>query len=237
MKRNLLLLSNSTNYGEPYFQYAKSYLKKFLENTSKDVLFIPYAAVSFTFDEYEKKVQDALKDAGIKITSIHHHTDPERAVQEAEILAVGGGNTFHLLKLLYHYNLPELIHRRIKEGMPYIGWSAGSNVVCPSIKTTNDMPVTEPPSFKAINAIPFQINPHFTDATIPGHGGESREERLREFIEANPGQYVVGLPEGNILHISDDTVELIGGKKIKVMRKGEEIKELSSDNNLDFLLY
>ena len=236
MKRKLLLLSNSTNYGETYFEYAKPHVKEFLKSESKNILFIPYAAVSFSFDEYENKVQDALKEIGFQITGIHHHTDPLRAVQEAEVLAIGGGNTFHLLKMLYHYNLLEALHNRINEGVPYIGWSAGSNVTCPTIRTTNDMPVVEPPSFKAINAIPFQINPHYTDATIPGHAGESREERLKEFIEVNPDQYVIGLPEGMILRIISDSVELIGDKNVKVLRKGEEIKDLPADSKLDFLL-
>lgn len=235
--RKLLLISNSTNPGEPYFHHARPAIEDFLGAGFKDILFIPYAAVTFGYEEYENKVNEALSQAGLSCTSIHRYADPVAAVSEAAAIMVGGGNTFKLLSMLYHYHLLEPIRSRALEGVPYIGWSAGANVACKTIKTTNDMPVVEPPSFEAIGLVPFQINPHYTEQTIPNHGGESRKERLLEFIAENPNVYVVGLPEGAALLVRDTKVNLIGDRKIKVFRKLEEEKELGAGNYLDFLFH
>jgi len=174
----LLLISNSTNPGEPYLDYPKNQVKEFLGPRPVKVLFIPYAAVTFSYDEYEKKVADRFSEVGHQIASIHHFSDPVKAVQEAEALAVGGGNTWMLLKTIRFNNLIDIVRKRVLSGMPYIGWSAGSNVACPTIMTTNDMPVVAPDSFNAFNLIPFQINPHYLDANPAGHAGETREQRI-----------------------------------------------------------
>ena len=194
----LLLISNSTNPGEQYLDYPKQNIREFLGDKHIKALFIPYAAVTFSYDDYELKVRDRFREVGHDIISIHHYTDPVSAVQKASAIVVGGGNTWMLLKLLHDHKLIEPVREKILAGTPYIGWSAGSNVACPTIRTTNDMPVAEPSSFRAFNLIPFQINPHYLDANPAGHAGETREQRIEEFIEVNPGIWVAGLREGTM---------------------------------------
>jgi dipeptidase E len=232
----LLLLSNSTNFGESYLDHAKTMIKDFLGKVN-EVLFIPYAIVRASFDEYENKVNEALNPLGIRCVGIHKYADPVRAVDEAQSIAIGGGNTFKLLSMLYHYYLIEPLNNKVKSGTPYVGWSAGANVAGTTIRTTNDMPIVEPPSFEALGLVPFQINPHYTEEVIPNHNGESRMDRILEFIEENPNVYVAGLPEGTALMVEEKKVKLLGDKKIKVFRKMEEIKELGPEAYLDFLFH
>jgi len=163
----LLLISNSTNPGEQYLDYPKQNIREFLGEKHIKALFIPYAAVTFSYDDYEQKVRDRFREAGHDIISIHHYTDPVVAVRKASAIVVGGGNTWMLLKLLHDHRLIEPVREKVLAGTPYIGWSAGSNVACPTIMTTNDMPVAEPSSFKAFNLIPFQINPHYLMQILP----------------------------------------------------------------------
>jgi dipeptidase E len=232
----LLLISNSTNPGEPYLNYPKNEIKHFLGEQSVKALFIPYAAVTFSFDVYEDKVSERFREIGHEIVSIHHFADPVAAVEEASAIVVGGGNTWKLLKLIRENNLIDIIQRKVTEGTPYIGWSAGSNVACPTIKTTNDMPVVEPDSFSAFNLIPFQINPHYLDTNPQGHAGETREQRIEEFIEANPGIFVAGLREGSILLREEENISLLGSKKIRIFKRGDKPLELGSNDDLSFLL-
>ena len=181
----LLLISNSTNAGEEYLRYPMPEIGRFLQGVS-EIVFVPYAAVTFSYAEYEKKVQARLSELGIRVRSVHRAKDPARMVREAEALCVGGGNTFALAKKMQEQGLMAAILRKIKAGTPYVGWSAGSNVACPTICTTNDMPIVEPQSFRAVGAVKFQINPHYLDANPEGHAGETREQRILEYIEANP---------------------------------------------------
>jgi dipeptidase E len=234
--RRLLLLSNSTNYGEEYLRYPLSIIRSFLGTDCRRVLFVPFAGVRWTYDAYAAKVRERFEEIGYKLDSIHEADNPLRAVEEAEAIAVGGGNTFHLLRGLYEANLLEAIRARVYGGMPYLGWSAGSNVACPTIKTTNDMPVVEPPSFDALSLIPFQINPHYTEERVANHSGETRAERLLEFIEANPDMTVVGLREGSALQIEGSEITLLGDKGALVFRKGWEPAEYGPQDSLQFLL-
>jgi dipeptidase E len=234
--KRLLLLSNSTNYGERYLGYAASAIKEFLGAEIKRVLFVPFAGVRFSFAEYARTVRERFEEMGYRLDSVHEASDPQRAVREAQAIAVGGGNTFHLLRGLYDAKLIELIRARVEQGAPYIGWSAGSNVVCPTIRTTNDMPIVEPPSLDALNLIPFQINPHYTDARPAGHAGETRDERLQEFIEVNPDIYVVGLREGSILRVEDNAISLLGEKSARVFLKGRKARDYTPQESLQFLL-
>lgn len=234
--QRLLLLSNSTNYGERYLGYPVDAIKDFLGGEVKTVLFIPFAGVRNSFAEYAKTVRASFEEMGYELDSIHEARDPEGAVRRAEAIAVGGGNTFHLLRGLYESKLIEAIRARVAEGTPYIGWSAGSNVACPTIRTTNDMPIVEPSSLSALNLIAFQINPHYTDAQPTGHAGETREERINEFIEVNPGVYVVGLREGSILRIEDSEIRLLGEKSARIFLKGRETREYAPQDSLQFLL-
>lgn len=223
----LLLFSNSTMPGEPYFSYPQPYIKEFLGTEKKNIVFIPFAGVTFSFDEYEQKVQTQIQKLGHKLTGIHHFEDYKKAIIEADVIMVGGGNTWHLTRMLHQHGLVELVREQVlKNNVPYIGWSAGSNVSCPTIKTTNDMPIVDPTSFEAFHLVPFQINPHYTDLKPKDHGGESREDRLNEFITANPEMYVLGLREGSMLWIEDGQVTLKGdGQPCKVFKKGQPTTE------------
>lgn len=233
---NLLLISNSTNAGEPYLQYPIKNIGNFLSGV-KEVVFIPYAAVTFSYAEYEAKVQNRFNEIGIKVRSIHRAKDPRKMIREAEAICVGGGNTFALAKKMQQQGLMKAILNKIKQGTPYVGWSAGSNVSCPTICTTNDMPIVEPESFKAIGAVKFQINPHYLDANPEGHAGETREQRILEYLEANRSRYVVGLREGCMLRIDDNGIQLIGSRTMRVFKKGMETFEVAPGDNIDFLIH
>jgi dipeptidase E len=232
----LLLISNSTNPGEQYLGYPKNSIKEFLGDQTGKAIFIPYAAVTFSFDEYEAKVSERFSEIGIEIVSVHHFEDRKAAVENASSIVVGGGNTWQLLKLLKDNDLIGMIRKKVLSGTPYIGWSAGSNVACPTIKTTNDMPVVEPGSFSAFNIVPFQINPHYTDANPAGHAGETREQRIEEFIEVNPYVYVVGLREGSMLVLENEKLRLLGSKTVRIFKNGKKPLELGADDDLSFLI-
>lgn len=220
----LLLLSNSTIPGQPYLDWPKSLIKRFLQPNA-NAIFIPYAAVTFSYEKYEEMVSGALAEIGINVRSVHHFDDPVEAVKNADAVLVGGGNTFKLTHDLYSNNLVEAIREKVAEGTPYIGWSAGSNVACQSIKTTNDMPIIEPPSFNGLGLVDLQINPHYTEQTLVGHGGESRLQRLMEYSEINEVP-VLCLPEGCALKIEGDEWKLISSEPCKLIRKGGEIETL-----------
>ncbi len=245
MKRNLLLISNSTNHGEAYLGWPRNYIKAFLNQyeSVKRVLFIPYAGVGLSeesieksYDVYEERVNNVYKELGYEIYSIHKEADPVLAVKNADAIAVGGGNTFHLVGKMYENNIMEAIRERVKEGMPYMGWSAGSNVACPTIRTTNDMPIYQPKSFDVLNLVPFQINPHYLDANPEGHGGETREQRIEEFLVVNRSMFVVGLREGCLLEIHDNDIKLVGDKTMRLFKYGRKPEELDKNTDLQFLL-
>jgi dipeptidase E len=232
----LLLISNSTNPGEPYLDYPKNKIREFLGRKPVKALFIPYAAVTFSYEEYEEKVSERFREIGHEIVSIHHFKDYNAAVKEAEAIIVGGGNTWKLLKSLRENDLIEIVRQKVIAGTPYIGWSAGSNVACPTIRTTNDMPVVEPDSFEAFNLIPFQINPHYIDSNPSGHAGETREQRIMEFIELNPDIFVAGLREGTMLILEGNKITLSGPRTVRIFKKGELTREMGSDDDLSLLL-
>lgn len=231
----LLLLSNSTNPGEPYLHYSLPYIKRFLKNSFDNAIFIPFAGVTISYDEYAKRVSNVFASLNCKINSIHKTRDYKKAIESSNLIIVGGGNTFQLIKLLQDNDLIHLIQQKVKGNTPYIGWSAGANVVCPTICTTNDMPIVQPESFVALNLIPFQINPHYTDKHIPGHRGETRYARIKEYIELNADQYVVGLREGTLLEITDSNITLYGNKEARIFKKGSESYEVNSSADLSFL--
>lgn len=244
MKRRLLLISNSTNYGEAYLGWPRRYIKDFMVPTGvKDILFVPYAGVGLdaeslekSFDAYEKRVMGVFEELGLNIYSIHKEADPVAAVQKAEAIAVGGGNTFHLVAMMHETGIMDAIRKRVHEGLHYMGWSAGSNVACPALKTTNDMPITEPASFDCLNLIPFQINPHYLDANPEGHGGETREQRIEEFLTVNRDMTVVGLREASLLWIEDEKIELKGHKPIRLFKFGQAPTEFDVGADIGFLL-
>jgi dipeptidase E len=231
----LLLISNSTNAGEPYLRYPMPYIQHFLQGVH-EVTFVPYAAVTFSYNTYERRVQERFAELGIRVKSVHHEANPAQAIRHAEAICVGGGNTFALARKMQQQGLMQAIHRRVVAGVPYVGWSAGSNVACPTICTTNDMPIVMPESFKAIGAVKFQINPHYLDANPEGHAGETRETRLLEYIAANPRRYAVGLREGCMLRYEANQLELIGARPMRIFKHGVTPYEVQPGADLSFLL-
>lgn len=231
----LLLISNSTNAGEEYLDYPKENIRSFLGKRKVKALFIPYAGVVVSFDDYEKKVKDRFDEIGHDIISIHHFDDPIKAVKEANAIIIGGGNTFRLAELLHNKGIVESIRNRVLEGIPYIGWSAGANVACPTICTTNDMPVVQPCSFDVLNLVNFQINPHYLDTNPGGHAGETREMRISEFIEINRSVYVVGLREGSMLLIENGKIKFIGSGSMRIFRYGTTPLEIGPFDDAGFL--
>ncbi len=232
----LLLLSNSTNVGEEYLGFSKNIVQEFLGNKKLNMVFIPFAAVTFSYDEYEAKVNKAWKEIGQEVKSIHHFSDPVEAINKAEVIVVGGGNTWKLVRLLHDTGLMKVIRQRVKSGIPYIGWSAGSNITCPTLRTTNDMPIVDPKGFDTLGLVPFQINPHYLDVNPTNHGGETREQRIEEFITENKETFVVGLREGTLLKLENGKLQLIGNKSARIFNYGESPKELTSSDDFNFLI-
>jgi dipeptidase E len=232
--RRLLLISNSTMHGGGYLEHCTDALKAFLGNSLKRVLFVPYALADH--DAYTQKARTAFHRLGHDLRSVHAEQQPRKAVMEAEAVFVGGGNTFRLLRSLYHYQLLDAIVERAMQGMPYIGSSAGTNVATPTIRTTNDMPIVQPPSLAALHLVPFQINPHYLDPD-PGskHMGETREERLRQFHEENETP-VLGLREGCMVLVEGDRATLLGTTGARLFRRGLEPQEFQPPCDLSFLM-
>jgi len=240
---NLLLISNSTNPGEDYLGWPRTYITEFLGSEKVEVLFIPYAGVNLSnqglqasFDAYEARVAGVFKLLGHDIKSIHRMKNPLQAIANAQAIAVGGGNTFHLVKMMQETGVMHAIAEKVRAGTPYMGWSAGSNVACPSLRTTNDMPISEPISFDAMGLIPFQINPHYLDANPAGHGGETRQQRIEEFLAINPEMTVVGLREATLLEIHSKAVQLKGNRPMRVFKSHQEPTEHQPGSDISFLL-
>lgn len=223
--KNALLISASSYQDTGYLRHCKNWVKEFLGECGKEeILFIPYAGVRRTNDEYEQKVIDRLKNSNIK--SIHHYEDKISAIKNARSIAVGGGNTFMLLYTLYKLNLIEPIKEAVANGAKYFGWSAGANIAGKTMMTTNDMPIIMPKSFDSLNIFPYQINPHFISGKLAGHNGESREERLEEFLIANPKETIYALPEGTALLIENSEAEVIGHSEILKFEYQKEIEKI-----------
>ncbi|MBX3179795.1 MAG: dipeptidase PepE [Candidatus Hydrogenedentes bacterium] len=203
----LLLLSNSTMPGEPWLGWARPHLDRFLADAG-EILFLPFAAADFSYDEYTARLAGALPDR--RVVGAHTLADPAASLARARALVAGGGNTFCLLRRCQDLGLLGPMRAAVEAGARFAGWSAGANLACPTIKTTNDMPIVETAGLDALGLVPFQINPHFTEATIPGHGGESRAQRLREFVQQNPGCPVLALPEGMFVEV-DGQQRRLGG--------------------------
>lgn len=221
----LLLLSNSSMPGEAFLGWPEEDVKQFL-GAPKRIAFVPFAAVTMQLDAYAAKVQERFAQLGHEVFSLHTETDKVKALKTADAVAVGGGNSFQLLRTLYSTELVRAIRVRVMGGLPYVGWSAGSNVACPTIMTTNDMPITEVPTMRAMGLVPFQVNAHYTEATIAGHGGESRDQRIAEFLELNQRVVVAGLREGTLLNVQGDRMT-VEGRGMRVFRYGKEPKDIA----------
>src|SRR5689334_19883345 len=172
---------------------------------------------------------------GYELSSIHTSSNPQAAVATAEAVFIGGGNTFRLLKALYDFGVLDPIRKRVNAGVPYVGSSAGSNVAGPTIKTTKDMPIVQPPSFDALGLVPFQISPHFLDPDPNStHMGETQEERILQFLEENDTP-VAGLREGAMVRVENATTTLKGSSGARIFRKGQAPVERAPLSTLDDL--
>lgn len=228
--KKALLMSSSRMGSLGYLQHASEQIHTVLQYQPVEVLFIPYAAVCFSFDEFEKIVKPVFNALGYKIKSLHHFADVKQAVTQAQAIAVGGGNTFALLKRMYDADIIATISQRVNNGeIPYLGWSAGSNVANPGIFTTNDMPIIQPPDLRALNIVPFQTNPHFIAGKPVGHNGESREDRLNEFLTINPGQQLVALYEGSALYIEGQQGTILGEQPALWFKRVGEIEKIPAN--------
>jgi dipeptidase E len=227
------LISNSTLFGSGYLDHAETEIRDFLGDI-KRVLFVPFAL--YDRDAYALSARDRFKRMGYEVSSVHNAVDRFQAVAETQAIFIGGGNTFRLLKTLYDQSLLDPIRQRVAEGMPYIGSSAGSNVAGPTIKTTNDMPIVQPPSFDALGLVSFQLNPHYLDPDPNSkHMGETREKRILEFLEENDTP-VLGLREGAMARFENGTTVLKGSTGARIFRRGHDPIETLPGARLDELL-
>ena len=233
MTVKLLLISTSTVHGTGYLEHALPELRVLLQDVRR-VLFIPFALQDH--DAYAGRARQAFGRIGCEVDSLHEAVDARAALEGAQAVFCGGGNTFRLLRALYEREALPLIRRRVAGGMPYAGASAGANLACPTLKTTNDMPIVEPPSFEALGLVSFQINPHYLDPDPTStHMGETRATRIREFHEENQTP-VVGLREGAMLSVDDGGVWLKGLAGARIFRRGQEPAEALPVARLDALL-
>lgn len=230
---NLLLMSSSRSADSGFLEANADELAAL---RIRRALFIPYAIVGEDRAERVSFVSERVAELGIKLDDIDEAADPVKAIETADAVLISGGNTFHLLATMYRNGIVDPLRARVRQGMPYVGWSAGSNVAGRSIRTTNDMPIVYPPTFRALDLVPFQINPHFTDAMPEGLRGETREQRIREFLAAHPQELVLGLPEGTALRVEGDRMRLAGRHDAWLFRAGEPRLRLAAGRDLSHLL-
>ncbi len=231
--RRLLLVSSSRVHGSEFLAHCRPAIQSHFSEAKK-VLFIPYALADHA--GYAALVRQSFESMGIQLESIHETPDPCQSVERAEGIFIGGGNSFRLLKTLYDLKLVEPIRSFVASAKPYMGSSAGTNMACPTIRTTNDMPIVEPPSLNSLGLIPFQINPHFLDADPKStHKGETREQRLAEYLEENDGP-VVAIREGTWLSVNGNQCTLNGSTGMKLFEKGKPPQSYGAGADLSFLL-
>ncbi|MGB0496057.1 MAG: dipeptidase PepE [Kangiellaceae bacterium] len=246
---NLLLLSSSKVKDTGYLTHALPLIKEFLPKKSEkpiEVLFIPYAGVTINYDDYESRVAQALTPLNIRLTSIHHcftnengKNEAKRQIKNTDCILVGGGNTFALLNKLYELDILQTMQKSVSTGTAYVGWSAGSNIAGETIKTTNDMPIVEPPSFSALNLIPYQLNPHYLEANPVGHHGETRQQRIEEYLAFNPKGRVLAIPEGTALLVKNQSIMYLEGVQTKALGylfTTTEKKQLINQTNIQSLI-
>jgi len=233
--KSIIIASTSTLHGGNYLEYLLPALQSHFKNCST-ILFIPYARPSgISHDEYTKKAAQAFASINIKVQGIHEFENPEEAIQNAEGVFTGGGNTFLLVTQLYKNKIMQLLSEKVKNGTPYLGTSAGSNICGLSMQTTNDMPIIYPPSFQTLGLIPFNLNPHYLDPDANSqHMGETRETRIKEFHAFNAIP-VLGLREGSWLEVKGNKITLKGALKARLFKQNEAPQELETESDLSSL--
>src|SRR5687767_8967636 len=222
--RRLLLLSNSRNRGGGWLDHVEPLIRQFIGEGPKKLLFLPFAAVTITYDAYVAMAAKRFAKMGYAVTGAHRSTPA--SIRRFDAVVVGGGNTWQLLAQSRARGWLAPVRARVKAGVPFMGWSAGANLACPTIRTTNDMPVIDPRGFGALGIVPFQINPHYTEKTIKGHGGESRDDRIEEFLKVNRGVAVLGLREGSLVRVEGERAKLLLGPGARLFRNGRKPSDL-----------
>jgi dipeptidase E len=233
--KKLIIASTSTLHGGSYLDYLMPTLAEFFKNCSS-ILFIPYARPGgISHDEYTDKVRFAFAQIGKEVKGLHEFEHPKQAIQEAQAIFTGGGNTFLLVSQLYKFEVMSVLADQIKAGTPYLGTSAGSNITGLTMQTTNDMPIVYPPSFQTLGMISFNLNPHYLDPDQHSkHMGETRETRIKEFHCFNSVP-VLGLREGSWLEVLGDQITLKGNLSARLFNAGQEPEEWPTESDLSFL--
>jgi len=228
----LLLLSNSRNPGGGWLDHAADEIRDFLGPRRSPLVFFPFAAVSMSFDAYAGMARKRFARLGFELLNGNRI----KTLSRASGIVVGGGNTFRLLHEMQRRGWLRAVAGAVRGGMPYIGWSAGSNLACPTIRTTNDMPVVEPASLAAMGLLPFQLNPHYTERSLARHGGETRDQRIAEFQALNPKLEILGLREGSLLRCEERELTLRLGPGAVLFRRGGKKIQYRNGADLSFLL-
>ncbi|OXB07145.1 dipeptidase E [Flavobacterium plurextorum] len=233
--KSIIIASTSTLHEGSYLEYLLPTLQVHFKNC-KSILFIPYARPGgISHDEYTQKAAQAFASINIKLQGIHEFESPESALKNAEGIFTGGGNTFLLVTQLYKNNIMQLLAETVKNGTPYLGTSAGSNICGLSMQTTNDMPIIYPPSFQTLGLIPFNLNPHYLDPDLNSkHMGETRETRIKEFHAFNSIP-VLGLREGSWLEVKGEKITLKGSLQARLFLQNETPTELETESDLSNL--
>ena len=234
--KKLLIISTSTVHGKPYLSYMTEEIKTHFKGIS-EIVFIPFARPGgISWDDYTQVARNYFQNLGIHVKGVHEFDSMKTAVENAEGIFTGGGNTFVLLKEIYDQGLMETLRKKINNGMPYMGTSAGSNLTGQTINTTNDMPIVYPPTFDAIGAIPFNINPHYLDPDPNStHMGETRETRIKEFLTYSDLR-VAGLREGSFLKLENGNLSLGGTLPMRLFEQGKEPREIEPGSDIQFMM-
>ena len=232
--QRLLLLSNSRNAGGGWLDHVEPLIVELIGAGRRKILFVPFAAVTITFDAYVAMASKRFARMGYSVTGAHKTTPA--SIRNFDAVVVGGGNTFNLLAETRARGWLAPIRSRVNAGVPYMGWSAGANLACPTIRTTNDMPVVDPKGFDALGLVPFQVNPHYTEKRIRGHGGESRDDRIVEFLKVNPTVAVLGIREGSLVKVEGARATLLLGPGARLFRQARKARDLKAGADLSALV-
>lgn len=238
--KRILAFSSSRSGNSGFLEKAAPVINQFIGSKPINIAFFGFADADKKYEDYGLGVQKGLRNPDLKIRVVLP-TNAIFVIENSDAILVGGGNTFKLIHDLHELNLLNLIREKVNSGTPYIGWSAGSNILAPTISTTNDMPVIEPKSFEALGLFPFQINPHYFNQKPADFNGESRDDRLQEFLKMNPSVSIVGLPEGSYLKLENNLLQYYGDHegvlfKSEISQSGFSKKSIQSTEDLSFLL-